>query len=151
MKRLNAALVAAFFLLANYQMSKATEAPWLDRAQHYVGAGPKKVGVKRQTLWCAEGLNAFLRMVGIKGTGSAMASSFANYGKPTKARRGAIAVMKRKGGGHVGIVVKDMGDKVQVLSANSTNGKVAIGTIKKSRIYAYRWPNDGRLHMASLN
>lgn len=131
-------------------MCVASEAPWLDKAQHYVGAGPKKVGVKRRTLWCAEGLNQFLKMVGLIGTNSAQASSFARYGKATKAKRGAIAVMRRKGGGgHVGIVVADAGKNVKILSANH-GGKVAYGLYPKSQIYAYRWPTRGRQY-ASLN
>lgn len=151
MKKLNAAISAAFFLLSSYHL-QASEAPWLDRAQLYVGAGPQKVGVKRRSLWCAEGLNQFLRMVGIRGTNSAMASSFARYGSSVSGpKRGAIAVMSRgKRGGHVGIVMEDKGKYVKVLSANH-GGRVGIGLYPKSRIYSYRWPNDARYRVASMN
>lgn len=138
MKKLNAALVAAFFLLFAYQ-TKADEAPWLNVAQHYIGTGPKALGVRR-TLWCAAGLNAFLRKAGYSGTGSDMAASFARYGSSSGPRRGAIAVMSRgRRGGHVGIVLEDKGRYVKVLSANH-GGKTAVGLYPKSRIYAYRWP-----------
>lgn len=116
----------------------AQAAPWLDEAISAVGLGPKQLGVRR-SLWCAAGTNKILRKAGIKGTGSDSASSFARWGKPTTARPGAIAVMKRKGGGHVAIVVKDLGSSVLTVSPNSRN-KVRYVKYAKSRIYTYRWP-----------
>lgn len=118
--------------------SQAQAAPWLDEALSVVGLGPQQLGVRR-TLWCAAGTNRILSRAGVRGTGSAMASSFARWGKATTARPGAIAVMKRKGGGHVAIVVKDLGKTVLTVSPNS-RGKVRMVKFPKSRIYAYRWP-----------
>lgn len=116
-----------------------TGIPWLDEAIHFIGSGPSEVGV-RKNLWCAAGVNKFLKNKGYKGTGSDKASSFATYGKSTKPKPGAIAVMARKGGGgHVAIVVKDLGSKVLTVSPNYSN-TVKYVTYNKSEIYAYRWP-----------
>jgi uncharacterized protein (TIGR02594 family) len=130
-------LACALFISLPQQ---AHAASWLDEAISAVGLSPKQLGVRR-TLWCAAGTNKILRKAGIKGTGSDMASSFAGWGKPTTARPGAIAVMKRKGGGHVAIVVKDLGNKVLTVSPNS-RGKVRYVKFAKSRIYTYRWPSQ---------
>lgn len=125
---------------ANAQSRKMyTGIPWLDEAIHFIGSGPSEVGV-RKNLWCAAGVNKFLKNKGLKTTGSDRADSFAKYGKKTTSRPGAIAVMHRKGGGgHVAIVVKDLGSKVLTVSPNYTNS-VKYVTYSKSEIYTYRWP-----------
>lgn len=114
-------------------------APWLQEAIRWVDAGPHQLGV-RSTLWCAAGVNKFLKNVGVKGTNSDMARSFSNYGKASKPVPGAIAVMKRgKTGGHVAVVVRDLGTHVLTVSPNS-HGKVRYVKFAKASIYAYRWP-----------
>lgn len=114
-------------------------APWLVEAQRAIGAGAHQLGLRRN-LWCAAGVNRFLQRAGFRGTRSDMARSFARYGVATGPRPGAIAVMSRgKRGGHVAIVVKEVGDQVLTVSPNS-RGKVRYVTFHKSRIYAYRWP-----------
>lgn len=114
-------------------------APWLSAAQRSLGAGPGQLGVRRN-LWCAAGVNKWLRQSGYRGTGSDAARSFSRYGVATGPRPGAIAVMSRgRRGGHVAIVVKDLGNKVLTVSPNH-GGRVRYATYSKSRIYAYRWP-----------
>ena len=50
-------------------------------------------------------MNMVLERSGHHGTGSDMASSFASYGQRVSGPQvGAIAVMGRRGGGHVGVV-----------------------------------------------
>lgn len=118
-----------------------TGIPWLDEAIRFIEAGPSEVGV-RKTLWCAAGVNKFLKNTKHKTTGSDRADSFEKYGKKTVAKPGAIAVMRRKGGGgHVAIVVKDLGSKVLTVSPNYSN-RVKYATYNKSEIYAYRWPTS---------
>lgn len=69
-------------------------------ARSQIGNGPV---YGRRTLWCARFLNWVLEQTGHKGTGSDMAESFASL-PHTDLHVGAIAVMSRRGGGHVGIV-----------------------------------------------
>lgn len=112
---------------------------WLTEAQRWLGARARDLGVRRN-LWCAAGLNKWLQRVGLRGTRSDAARSFASYGRPSSIRPGAIAVMTRgRYGGHVGIVVKDLGSHVRVLGANQGN-RVSYHNFPKRRIYAYRWP-----------
>src|SRR5262249_10073042 len=70
-------------------------------ARRWIGTNP----TTRATLWCARFMNFVLARLGLPGTESDLAKSFASYGKPLeKPKVGAIAVMNRKGGGHVGVV-----------------------------------------------
>lgn len=121
-------------------MAASASAPsWLHEAQKWIGARARDLGV-RPTLWCAAGLNKWLRSAGLQGTNSDAARSFASYGKPTTAQPGAIAVMKRgRNGGHVGIVVSDLGSSVRIIAANQSN-RVSYGVYSKRQIYAFRWP-----------
>jgi uncharacterized protein (TIGR02594 family) len=129
-------LTFALFVSLPQQAHGAT---WLDEAISSIGLGPKQLGTRR-TLWCANAVNVWLRKSGHRGTGSNMARSFASWGKRTTAQPGAIAVMKRKGGGHVAVVVKDLGNgKVLTVSPNN-KGRVRYVTYSKKRIYSYRIP-----------
>src|SRR4051812_1281045 len=66
-------------------------------ARRYIGGGNP---TGRSNLWCARFMST-----GHTGTGSDMASSFARYGHRVSGPQvGAIAVMARRGGGHVGII-----------------------------------------------
>ena len=70
-------------------------------ARRYIGGNP----TGRGSLWCARFMNMVLQRSGHRGTGSDMASSFASYGQRISGPQvGAIAVMGRRGGGHVGII-----------------------------------------------
>lgn len=85
-------------------------------------------------------MNWVLAHTGLRGTGSDAADSFARYGRPVSPQVGAIAVMHRKGGGHVGIVsgFDSRGDPV-VISGNHS-GKVREAVYPRSRIYRYVSP-----------
>ena len=64
----------------------------------YLGGNP----TGRGSLWCARFMNMVLQREGYRGTGSDMARSFASYGQRVSGPQiGAIAVMSRRGGGHV--------------------------------------------------
>ncbi len=68
-------------------------------ARRYIGGNP----TSRSSLWCARFMNMVLQREGYRGTGSDMARSFASYGQRVSGPQvGAIAVMGRRGGGHVG-------------------------------------------------
>jgi uncharacterized protein (TIGR02594 family) len=107
-------------------------------ARRYLGGNP----TGRGSLWCARFMNLVLQHSGYHGTGSDMASSFANYGQRVSGPQvGAIAVMGRRGGGHVGIVsgIDASGNPI-VVSGNNGN-RVREAPISRGRIYAYVMPN----------
>lgn len=96
----------------------------------------------RASLWCARFVNWVLAHTGYSGTGSDAARSFAGYGRRVSGPQpGAIAVMSRRGGGHVGIVsgVDASGDPI--LISGNNQGRVRETPYPRSRIYAYVVPN----------
>ncbi len=108
-------------------------------ARQFVGTKPSGMG---GSLWCARFMNMVLEKTGHHGTGSAMANSFASYGHRVSGPEvGAIAVMGRRGGGHVGIItgVDARGNPIMI-SGNNGN-RVREAPISRGRIYAYVMPN----------
>jgi uncharacterized protein (TIGR02594 family) len=106
-------------------------------ARRYVGGNP----TGRGSLWCARFMNMVLERSGHHGTGSDLARSFANYGQRVSGPQiGAIAVMGRRGGGHVGVVsgIDAQGNPI-VVSGNNGN-RVREAPIARGRIYAYVMP-----------
>jgi uncharacterized protein (TIGR02594 family) len=107
-------------------------------ARQFLGTKPSGMG----SLWCARFMNMVLEKTGHKGTGSAMANSFASYGTRVSGPQvGAIAVMGRRGGGHVGIItgIDSSGNPIMI-SGNNRNS-VREAPVSRSRIYAYVMPN----------
>jgi uncharacterized protein (TIGR02594 family) len=106
-------------------------------ARRYIGGNP----TGRGRLWCARFVNMVLQHAGLHGTGSDMARSFASYGQRVSGPQiGAIAVMGRRGGGHVGVVsgIDASGNPI-VVSGNHGH-RVAESVYPRSRIYAYVMP-----------
>ncbi|HXO69788.1 MAG TPA: TIGR02594 family protein [Bradyrhizobium sp.] len=106
-------------------------------ARRYIGGNP----TGRGSLWCARFMNMVLQHTGLHGTGSDMASSFAHYGQRVSGPQiGAIAVMGRRGGGHVGVVsgIDASGNPI-VVSGNHGH-RVAESVYPRGRIYAYVMP-----------
>ena len=110
----------------------------VSEARRYLGGNP----TGRGSLWCARFMNLVLQHTGHKGTGSDMASSFARYGQRISGPQvGAIAVMGRRGGGHVGIITGiDASGNPIMISGNNRN-RVREAPISRGRIYAYVMPN----------
>jgi uncharacterized protein (TIGR02594 family) len=108
-------------------------------ARRYIGGNP----TGRGSLWCARFMNMVLQHSGFRGTGSDMASSFANYGQRVSGPQvGAIAVMGRRGGGHVGIITGiDASGNPIMISGNNGN-RVKEAPISRGRIYAYVMPTS---------
>ncbi len=106
-------------------------------ARRYLGGNP----TGRGSLWCARFMNMVLQHSGYRGTGSDLARSFASYGQRVSGPQiGAIAVMERRGGGHVGVVsgIDAMGNPI-VVSGNNGN-RVREAPISRGRIYACVMP-----------
>lgn len=110
----------------------------VSEARRYLGGNP----TGRGRLWCARFMNMVLQHTGHQGTGSDVAKSFARYGTRVSGPQvGAIAVMGRRGGGHVGIItgVDAQGNPIMI-SGNNGN-RVREAPISRGRIYAYVMPN----------
>jgi uncharacterized protein (TIGR02594 family) len=108
-------------------------------ARRYIGGNP----TGRSSLWCARFMNFVLQRSGHTGTGSDMARSFASYGHRVSGPQvGAIAVMSRRGGGHVGVVsgVDEKGNPI-IISGNHGH-RVAEATYARGRVYAYVMPSS---------
>lgn len=107
-------------------------------ARRYIGGNP----TGRSRLWCARFMNMVLKRAGHRGTGSDMARSFAHYGRRVSGPQvGAIAVMGRRGGGHVGVVsgIDRRGNPI-IVSGNHGH-RVAESVYPRGRIHAYVVPN----------
>jgi uncharacterized protein (TIGR02594 family) len=107
-------------------------------ARRYLGGNP----TSRASLWCARFMNMVLQRTGHRGTGSDMASSFASYGQRVSGPEvGAIAVMSRRGGGHVGIITGIDSNGNPIMISGNNGNRVREAPISRGRIYAYVMPN----------
>jgi uncharacterized protein (TIGR02594 family) len=106
-------------------------------ARRYIGGNP----TGRGSLWCARFMNMVLQRSGHRGTGSDMAQSFASYGQRVSGPQiGAIAVMGRRGGGHVGVVSGIDADGNPILVSGNNGNRVREASYPRGRIYAYVMP-----------
>ncbi|CAN0406275.1 unnamed protein product, partial [Phaeothamnion confervicola] len=72
----------------------------VSEARKYLGTNP----TGRGSLWCGAFMDLVLKRTGHKGGGN-LASAYSRYGARVSGPQvGAIAVMRRGGGGHVGVV-----------------------------------------------
>lgn len=113
----------------------------VSEARKYIGTNP----TGRGSLWCGAFMDLVLKRTGHPGGGN-LASSYAHYGTRVSGPQvGAIAVMGRRGGGHVGVVsgIDPNGNPI-IISGNTRMGGGPHSTLEhaypRSRIYAYRMP-----------
>ena len=109
----------------------------VSEARKYVGTNP----TGRGSLWCGAFMDLVLKRTGHAGGGN-LASAYAHYGTRVSGPEvGAIAVMGRRGGGHVGVVTGvDASGNPIILSGNH-NHTVAESVYPRGRIFAYVMPN----------
>ncbi len=108
-------------------------------ARRYLGGNP----TGRGSLWCARFMNMVLQHSGYRGTGSDLARSFASYGQRVSGPQiGAIAVMGRRGGGHVGVVSGIDAQGNPILVSGNNGNRVREAPISRGRIYAYVVPTS---------
>jgi uncharacterized protein (TIGR02594 family) len=106
----------------------------VSRARAHLGQTAAQVGVRRN-LWCG----AFLNKIAGGGTGSDLAKSW--LAKPrTGPRVGAIAVMGRGRGGHVGVVSGFDGAGNPIIISGNHNRRVGESVYPKGRVIAYVAP-----------
>jgi uncharacterized protein (TIGR02594 family) len=110
------------------------------QARRYLGGNP----TGRGRLWCARFMNMVLQHSGHRGTGSDMASSFANYGQRVSGPQvGAIAVMTRgRRGGHVGIITGIDAKGNPIMISGNNGNRVREAPVSRGRIYAYVMPTN---------
>jgi uncharacterized protein (TIGR02594 family) len=106
-------------------------------ARRYLGGNP----TGRNSLWCGAFMDMVLKKTGHKGGGN-LARAYAQYGHRISGPQvGAIAVMARRGGGHVGVVSGVDASGNPIIISGNHNDKVAEATYPASRIIAYVMPN----------
>jgi uncharacterized protein (TIGR02594 family) len=106
-------------------------------ARRYLGTNP----TGRSSTWCGHFMNLVLERTGRRPSPSNTARSFASYGHRVPGPQiGAIAVMARRGGGHVGVVSGIDANGNPIIISGNHNRRVAEATYPRGRIYAYVMP-----------
>jgi uncharacterized protein (TIGR02594 family) len=106
-------------------------------ARRYLGTNP----TGRRSLWCGAFMDKVLRDTGHRGGGN-LAKGYLNYGPRVSGPQvGAIAVMGRRGGGHVGVVSGVDANGNPIVISGNHNHTVAESLYPRRRIIAYVMPN----------
>lgn len=106
----------------------------VDRARPYIGKTAHQLGLPAR-LWCADFMNMLLG----GWTGSRIAKSYLNYGTLLDGPRvGAIAVIRRGHGGHVGVVSGIDANGNPIVISGNHGRKVGESSYPRSRVIAYR-------------
>ncbi|MBN9050443.1 MAG: TIGR02594 family protein [Rhizobiales bacterium] len=109
----------------------------VNTARAYLGTNP----TGRRSLWCGAFMDLVLRKTGHAGGGN-LAKGYARYGQRVSGPQvGAIAVMNRKGGGHVGVVSGIDANGNPIIISGNHNRTVAESVYPRQRITAYVVPN----------
>ena len=105
-------------------------------ARKYIGTNP----TGRSSLWCGAFMDMVLRRTGHAGGGN-LALGYSHYGHRVAGPQvGAIAVMGRHGGGHVGVVSGIDANGNPIIVSGNHNHTVAESVYPRSRISAYVIP-----------
>lgn len=109
----------------------------VSEARRYIGSNP----TGRSRLWCGAFMDMVLRRTGHLGGGN-LASAYRRYGTRVQGPRvGAIAVLHRKGGGHVGVVSGVDANGNPIIISGNHNRTVAEAVYPRGRVIAYVVPN----------
>ncbi|HXD46223.1 MAG TPA: TIGR02594 family protein [Pseudolabrys sp.] len=107
-------------------------------ARRYLGTNP----TGRSSLWCGAFMDKVLRETGHQGGGN-LAKGYLHYGHRVSGPQvGAIAVMGRRGGGHVGVVSGVDANGNPIIVSGNHNHTVAESVYPRSRIIAYVEPGS---------
>lgn len=115
----------------------------------------RKMARQDRTAWCSSFVNWCMKQAGIRGTGSAWALDWANWGRPLEEPRpGCVVVFSRTPrsgdpGGHVGFFLDEDRSRINILGGNQSD-KVGRQRYPRDgmlgndhyRLKAYRWPGD---------
>ena len=105
-------------------------------ARKYIGTNP----IGRKSLWCGAFMDMVLKETGHRGGGN-LALGYLKYGTRVSGPQvGAIAVMGRHGGGHVGVVSGIDANGNPIIVSGNHNRTVAESVYPRGRIAAYMLP-----------
>ena len=105
-------------------------------ARKYLGTNP----TGRGSLWCGAFMDLVLKRTGHPGGGN-LALGYEHYGTRVSGPQvGAIAVMGRRGGGHVGVVSGIDANGNPIIVSGNHNHTVAESVYPRGRIAAYVMP-----------
>jgi len=108
----------------------------VSEARKYIGTNP----TRRGSLWCGAFMDLVLKRTG-HAVGGNLAGAYARYGTRVAGPQvGAIAVMGRRGGGHVGVVSGVDANGNPIIVSGNHNHTVAEAVYPASRIQAYVLP-----------
>ncbi len=108
----------------------------VSEARKYIGTNP----TGRGSLWCGAFMDMVLKRTGHAGGGN-LASAYTHYGTRVSGPQvGAIAVMGRRGGGHVGVVSGIDANGNPIVVSGNHNHTVAESVYPRGRIAAYVLP-----------
>ena len=121
---------------SNSAYGGATSNSLVSEARKYIGTNP----TGRGSLWCGAFMDMVLKRTGHAGGGN-LASAYARYGMRVSGPQvGAIAVMGRHGGGHVGVVSGIDPNGNPIIVSGNHNHTVAESVYPAGRISAYVLP-----------
>jgi uncharacterized protein (TIGR02594 family) len=113
-----------------------TSSPLVAEARRYLGTNP----TGRRSAWCGAFMDMVLKHTGHPGGGN-LALAYSRYGtRVTGPQVGAIAVMGRRGGGHVGVVSGVDANGNPIIVSGNHNRTVAEAVYPRRRIIAYVMP-----------
>jgi uncharacterized protein (TIGR02594 family) len=121
---------------ANSAYGGPTSNALVAEARKYIGTNP----TARGSLWCGAFMDLVLKRTGHPGGGN-LASAYARYGTRVSGPQvGSIAVMGRRGGGHVGVVSGVDPNGNPIIVSGNHNHTVAESVYPAGRIHAYVLP-----------
>jgi uncharacterized protein (TIGR02594 family) len=123
---------------ANSAYAGFTDNSLVEDARRYIGTNP----TGRGSLWCGAFMDMVLKQTGHRGGGN-LALGYLHYGTRIAGPQvGAIAVMGRRGGGHVGVVSGIDANGNPIIVSGNHNHTVAEAVYPRSRISAYVLPSN---------
>ncbi len=123
---------------ANSACGRFTGRSLVAEARKYLGTNP----TGRSSLWCGAFMDMVLKRTGHAGGGN-LALAYLHYGTRVGGPQiGAIAVMGRHGGGHVGVVSGVDANGNPIIVSGNHNHTVAEAAYPRSRISAYVMPSN---------
>jgi uncharacterized protein (TIGR02594 family) len=121
---------------SSYASGGYSSSSLVSEARRYLGTNP----TGRGSLWCGAFMDMVLKRTGHPGGGN-LASAYARYGTRVSGPQvGAIAVMGRRGGGHVGVVSGVDPNGNPIIVSGNHNRTVAEAVYPRGRIRAYVMP-----------
>jgi uncharacterized protein (TIGR02594 family) len=121
---------------SNSAFGGVTSNALVSEARKYIGTNP----TGRGSLWCGAFMDMVLKRTGHRGGGN-LAKAYTHYGTRVSGPQvGAIAVMRRRGGGHVGVVSGIDPNGNPIIVSGNHNHTVAESVYPADRITAYVLP-----------